>query len=36
MKMSPLMSSLGNDKIKSNEYGMLPNVGAVMALPQDR
>jgi hypothetical protein len=34
MKMSPLMSSLGNDKIASSEYGMLPNVDVVAALVQ--
>ena len=34
MKMSPLMSSLGNDNIASSEYGMLPNVGVVAALVQ--
>ena len=34
MKMSPLMSFLGNDKIASSEYGMSPNVGVVAALVQ--
>ena len=34
MKMSPLMSFLGNDKIASSEYGMLPNVDVVAALVQ--
>ena len=34
MKMSPLMSSVGNDKIASSEWGMLLQVRALRALPQ--
>jgi hypothetical protein len=34
MKMSPVVPSLGDGKIASSEYGMLPNVGAVTTLVQ--